>query len=385
MAPTDEALGRANEVVATYGSSIRSFFQAEKRDELTSVLFDVPRRSLLGWHCLYRHAPEFLAELWAQTTPEDFGRRMARPGTRPYQLQLAILALGFLAARQHLMMDQGLSSGDPLPGEDVGRTVELIVNLERIQRSYRADGSLVPDETGQTTRILSGPDLEQAVALLEPAEEEWYQQIRQAVAKLQMYAFLFHGEQRDGVFGHGPYDVDGATVFFREINDLHNDYVPWAISEPRSPVPNVVVCYQAHDVTVSCDVFGSLVADPHDFAGRLDAVAILTASEGELRRLEADEVEAVQQAAAVGTRLLFGKMAKWEEEYKLRYGGPLFANHMKTFFDLGGIEGSVGDRLMSTFEATAKELTEGILQRDTAAVWKHMARGETDCFWPVVR
>src|SRR4051794_24429038 len=125
MGPTDEALARANEVVATYGSSIRSFFQAEKRDELTSVLFDVPRRSLLGWHCLYRHAPEFFAELWAQTTPEDFGRRMARPGTRPYQLQLAILALGFLAARQHLMMDQGLSIGDPLPGEDVDRTIEF--------------------------------------------------------------------------------------------------------------------------------------------------------------------------------------------------------------------------------------------------------------------
>ncbi len=104
MATNEEALDRANEVMAAYGSSIRSFFQAEKRDELTSVLFDVPRRSLLGWHCLYRHAPEFFNELWRETTPEDFGRRMAQLGTRPYQLQLAILALGFLAARQHLLM-----------------------------------------------------------------------------------------------------------------------------------------------------------------------------------------------------------------------------------------------------------------------------------------
>jgi hypothetical protein len=385
MASGDEALARANEAVAAWGSSIRSFFQAEKRDELTSVLFDVPRRSLLGWHCLYRHAPDFFAEVWAQTTPEDFGRRMAQPGTRPYQLQLAILALGFLAARQHLMMDQGLSMGDPLPGEDVDRTVEFILNLERMQRSYRVDGTLVPDETGHTTRILAGGDLERAAALLEPADPERYQPIRQAVAKLQMYAFLFHGEQRDGVFGHGPYDVDGSTVFFREINDLQNDYVPWALSEPRSPVPNVVVVYRVHDVTVTCDVFGSLVADPHDFSDRLDAVAILTAAGHDLRRLDDGEVEAVQQAAAVGTRVLFGTMAKWDDDYKLQYGGPLFANHMKTFFDLQGIDGSIGDRLLSTFEATAGELVQGILQRDTAAVWKHMARGGTDCFWPVSR
>jgi len=385
MAPDDEALRRANEVVAVYGASIRSFFQAEKRDELTSVLFDVPRRSLLGWHCLYRHAPDFFAELWAQTTPEAFGRRMARPGTRPYQLQLAILALGFLAARQHLMMDQGLSSGDRLPGEDVDRTVEFILNLERIQRSYRIDGALVPDEAGRTTRILDPGDLASAAALLESVDQDRYQLIRQTVAKLQMFAFLFHGEQRDGVFGHGPYDVDGSTVFFREINDLQNDYVPWALDEPRSPVPNVVVVYQTHDVAVSCDVFGSLVADPHDFGDRLDAVAILTARDSELRRLERDEVDAVQQAAAVGTRTLYGKMARWEEEYKLRYGGPLFANHMKTFFDLQGVDGSIGARLMDTFETTAQELVGDILQRDTAAVWKHMARGETDCFWPVAR
>jgi hypothetical protein len=385
MAPGDEALARANEVVAAYGASIRSFFQAEKRDELTSVLFDVPRRSLLGWHCLYRHAPEFFAELWAQTTPEEFGRRMARPGTRPYQLQLAILALGFLAARQHLLMDRGLAMGDPLPGEDVDRTVEFVLNLERMQRSYRIDGTLVPDETGFTTRILAAADLERVAARLEPTDPERYQPIRQAVAKLQMFAFLFHGEQRDGVFGHGPYDVNGATVFFREINDLQNNYVPWALDEPRSPVPNVVVAYQVDDVRVTCDVFGSLVADPHDFADRLEAVAILTAGAGDLRPLDGEEVEAVQQAAALGTRKLFGTMARWDDEYKLRYGGPLFANHMKTFFDLQGIDGTIGDRLMDTFEESAKELCAGILQRDTTAVWKHMARGATDCFWPVVR
>jgi len=385
MASGDEGLARANEAVAAWGASIRSFFQAEKRDELTSVLFDVPRRSLLGWHCLYRHAPDFFAELWRETTPEAFGRRMARPGARPYQLQLAILALGFLGARQHLLMDQGLSMGDALPGEDVDRSVEFLLNLERMQRSYRVDGTLVPDETGQTTRILDPAALTGAAALLQPVDADRYALIRQTVAKLQMFAFLFHGEQRDGVFGHGPYDVDGATVFFREINDLQNDYVPWALDEPRSPVPNVVVVYRTHDVKVTCDVFGSLVAEPHDFGEQLDAVAILTADAGELRPLDDGEVDAVQQAAALGTRLLFGKMAKWEEEYKLRYGGPLFANHMKTFFDLQGIDGSIGDRLMDTFEATAQGLVGDILQRDTTVVWKHMAWGETDCFWPVVR
>ena len=384
--PADNQLARANEVVAAFGSAVRSFFQAEKRDELTSVLFDVPRRSLLGWHCLYRHAPDFLDELWARTTPEEFGRCMARPGARPYQLQLAILGLGFLGARQQLLMDQGLSRGDPLPGEDVGRTVGFLLTWERLQRSYRVDGTLLPDETGATTRILDAPGLQRVVERLEPVDEERFALIRQAVAKLQMYAFLFHGEQRDGVFGHGPYDAgDGSVVFLREINDLQNDYVPWAVDGASSPVPNVVVAYRTSGVAIRCDLFGSLVAEPHDFAERVEGVAVLTAGDGgRLRRLEDEEVVAVKQAAATGTKTLFSRMAAWSDEYKLRYGGPLFANHLKTFFDLAEIDGSIGTRLMTTFEATADELCQGILQRDTAGVWKHMAWGDDDCFWPVV-
>lgn len=385
MGLSEDSLARANGVVAAFGRAVRAFFQAEKRDELTSVLFDVPRRSLLGWQCLYRHAPEFLGELWARTTPEEFGRRMARPGARPYQLQLAILGLGYLGARQQLLLDQGLYRGDPLPGEDVERTVDFLLTWERLQRSYRVDGTLLPGETGAVTRILDGPGLERVVDRLEPVDDERFGLIRRAVAKLQMYAFLFHGEQRDGVFGHGPYDAgDGSLVFLREINDLQNDYVPWAADGAASPVPNVVVAYRTRGVEVHCDLFGSLVAEPHDFADRVEAVAIFTAGDGTLRRLDNDEVAAVEQAAAKGTRSLFATMAAWSDDYKLRYGGPLFANHMKTFFDLAGIDGSIGDRLMTTFEATADDLCAGILQRDTAGVWRHMARGEDDCFWPVV-
>src|SRR5438874_8899796 len=163
MAVSDESLARANDVVAAVGSSVRSFFRAEKRDELTSVLFDVPRRSLLGWHCLYRHAPDLLAEVWKGTGPDEFGRRMRRPGSRPYQLQLAILALGYLGARQHLLLDLGLTRGDPLPGEDVDVTVRFLDDWARLQRSYRGDGTLLPVEADAATRILDPGDVEGVV------------------------------------------------------------------------------------------------------------------------------------------------------------------------------------------------------------------------------
>ncbi|MGH2938817.1 MAG: hypothetical protein ACRDPE_11945 [Solirubrobacterales bacterium] len=69
---------------------------------------------------------------------------------------------------------------------------------------------------------------------------------------------LLHGEQRDGIFGHGPYDLgDGTVLYCREFNDLRNDDLPWAATEVRNWVGNVVVAYVARDVEVICDMFGS--------------------------------------------------------------------------------------------------------------------------------
>ncbi len=81
------------------------------------MLFDLPRRSLLGWFALYEHQAGFLRELMDHMAPEEIGRRMKTPGTRPYHLQLFIIMCSHFLARQQRMLDLGLSEGDPFPEE----------------------------------------------------------------------------------------------------------------------------------------------------------------------------------------------------------------------------------------------------------------------------
>jgi phosphohistidine swiveling domain-containing protein len=381
---TPEAIERANATILEIGDVMRTFFRAEKREQLTSVMFDVPRRSMLGWNCVYADGPMFVRELLQHTTPEDLGRMMRMVGTRPYQLQLGLLFLSYLGARQQRMLDAGLSDGEPFADEDIGNTIEFMDFCERVQRSYRGDGTLTPERAGYTTRILDDDTVGEVASMLAPARAEQFRPMQRTLGILEMYAFLLHGEQRDGVFGRGPYDIgDGSQMFIREINDLQNDYLPWAATDAQNPHANVIFAYQA-DVQVACDVFGTLVVRSAGLDERLRATSVMTREGSELRPLSQSELQLAEKAASAATREMYRAVAAWSEEYKLEYGGPLFANHMKTFFDLAGVDNGVGVRLMDTFERTASEIGPGLLSAPVPTVWQHMAHGEGRCFFPIV-
>ena len=57
----------------------------------------------------------------------------------------------------------------------------------------------------------------------------------------------------------------------------------------RIPVANVAVAHVAHDVELSCDMFGSMTVEPHELADRLERIVVLTNEGGQLRELEEDE------------------------------------------------------------------------------------------------
>lgn len=385
MTPAATELDRVNAAVLQVGEEMRAFFTAEKRDQLRSVLFDVPRRSMLGWNCIYLHGPELIRELRGHVTPEELASRMRSLGIRPYQLQVALLFLGYLGGRQQRILDLGIAEGEPLPDEDTESAIEFLDFSERLARSYRGDGTLTPGEAGAQTRVLDADALEEVRALLEPAREDRFAPMQRCLATLEMYAFMLHGEQRDGVFGHGPYELEGTSrLFLREVNDLQNDYLPWASTEARNPFANVVCAYEADDVKLSCDVFGTLTVDSPDLERRLRASAALTRDGGDLRRLGEDELEAAQAAAAAAIREMYKQFAGWSERYKLEYGGPLFANHMKTLFDLAGVDDGIGGRLMESFESIANETGAALLEAEVPTVWQHMVRGEGPCFYPIV-
>ncbi|MGH2938818.1 MAG: hypothetical protein ACRDPE_11950 [Solirubrobacterales bacterium] len=58
----------------------------------------------------------------------------------------------------------------------------------------------------------------------------------------------------------------------------------------------------------------------------------MTNDNGAPRAIEAEEVEAIQNAAADGREELFMRAVESGDAYKIAYGAPLFANRLKPFW-----------------------------------------------------
>jgi len=377
-------ISRVNELIHLFGESQKADMRAERRESMKSVLFDLPRRSSLGWQCLYEHEVPFLHELSEQIAPEEVGRRMRTIGSRPYALQPFIAMCTYLGARQQRMLDLGLGQGQQFPEEDVESLAFLVDWWERVQRAYRSDGKRLPSEAGATLRILDAGVIEEVSARLRRVSDERLTAVRRMAATLQLYAFILHGEQRDGTFGHGPYEGPaGTTLFLMEFNDLRNDYLPWARTASRCPYPNVVVAYAARDIEVRCDMFGSAVVSPLEFADRVTGLAVLTNDAGRIESIDDEAVTEIQHAAADAGEELYLKALEWDDRYKIGYGAPLFANHVKPFFDLAGAGGDVGKRIMQACQSTADRMVDELLGREVPSVWGHMGATQGEFYWPV--
>lgn len=386
-APAEISVARVNELIHLFGENQKAGMRAEKRSAMSSVLFDLPRRSPLGWRCLHDSQDPFLRELAAHLPPEELGRRMRTPGCRPYALQPFILVCSYLGHRQQRMLELGLRMGDPFPEEKPEELTFLMDFWARLQGAYRSDDALLPGEAGWSLPILDDGQVEELAALVRPPGDEDEAAVRRMAATLELYGFMLHGEQRDGIFGHGPYRrADGSILFCREFNDLRNEYLPWAATAVRNPFDNVVVAYLARDVEVICDMFGTMRVEPHEFADRLAGLVVLTREGGELRALEPGEITEVQRCAAEAQEELYMKAVEWDDNYKIAYGAPLFANHLKPFFDLAEMPGreDAAKRLMDACEETARLHAAEMLGVEMPVIWKHFAEGEDDLYWPMV-
>ena len=375
---------RTNELIRLFGESQYADMRVERRESMRSVLFDLPRRSPLGWQCLYEHAPAFLREVGERMTPEEIGSRMRTVGSRPYALQPFIFVCSYLGARQMRMLELGLSQGDPFAEERPEDLAFIMDFWARLMGAYRSDDVLLPRQADGSLPILDEPVVAALSERAHPASEDDRTAIRRMAATLELFNFILHGEQRDGIFGHGPYEVDGGSVLLaKEFNDLRNEYMPWARTDTRVPLANVVVIQVAHDVEVNCDMFGSMTIHPHEIDDRLERVAVLTNEGGELRDVDIEEVVGIQQAAADAQEELFLKAVEWDERYKIEYGAPMFANHLKPFLDVAGLGDDASRRLMEACQGTADRMIDEMLEVELPPIWGQMANPQGDFYWPM--
>jgi hypothetical protein len=372
-----------NGLIATFGEHHKTALRAEKRASASSPLFDLLRRSLVGYHLKWDHTAAFLREVAEVLSPEEVGRRMKRPGMRPYYMQHFLLMQDILSGRQQRMLELGLAPGDPFPGERLDDLAFVADFWERSCRAYRNDGGLFP-AADRSQPILDEVGVAEVTALLEPFDADVYRRARRVLATLDGYSFLAHGEQRDGIFGHGPYDgADGTVLFLKEVNDLRNDLLPWTQTATRNLLDNVVFAYECRDVQVTCDFFGGIVAEPLDYTDRIERFVVLTNDGGSLRTVPQEEWSGIVEAATEATNEIYFDVVGWDPRMKAGYGAMLFANHLKPFCDLAGIDAN--DRLAAAARDTVDRYLDEVLAGPPAPlVMVHWGTTEGPLFWPAV-
>jgi len=379
-------LDELNGYVKHFGASQKAFMRSENRALLRSVLFDVPRRSSVGWHCYYDRAPAMLRRLVQEQSAEEIGRCMRRLCSRPYYLQLSILMCSYFGARQQLLLDHGLSPGQPFPEERPDDALFMVDFWRRVTRAYRSDGLLLPDEAGDTQPVLPADTVVQLNEQLDSTTRDVHQRLRRMAATLELYVFILHGEQRDGLFAHGPYDVGGGCqLVVQEFTDLQNDFLPWAATRARNPYPHLALVRRTKGVQGRFDLFGGVLWSAPDLGPHVEAEGLFTRTADEsIVSVSLDELEQIESCAAAAQNELFLKAAEWSPRFKAEYGVHLFANHLRAFFELCSLGGEWDEYIRSEFEASAADVLDSLLEDDEPpSIWKFMATTDGDFFWPI--
>lgn len=372
-----------NSLIARFGAAHRVTMQAERRATMSSALFDLPRRSSLGWEAIYEHAGALVSELAAVIEPEELGRRMRGLGCRPYTMQPFILACGYLAGRQQHLLDAGVKPGEGYRGDDPQEIEQVVGYWAGMLHGQRDGNSLMPEENDGVTCILDPSDIEIVQDHLRPVDDLVLSAARKMAATLDLYAFILHGEQRDGIGGHGPYHLpDGSTLFIKEFNDLRNKNLPWASTEVSNTYENVILAYTARDVTVRCNLFGSMVVEPHDLGGRITGLAVMTRDSTGVHNV-GHAVESIREAASLAQEELYMRAITWDDRYRITYGAALFANHFEPLFTAAGIDGSY-PRIEAAFEGTADRIIDELDVEDLPSIWSHFGEKVGNFYCPVI-
>jgi hypothetical protein len=353
-------VAQVDEVIAAWGAAQSETMRNESRASLASDLFDIRGRTWVGFECYYEAAAPLLQELVSRSVPpEEIGRRMKVPGSRPYYLQLFLLMSNYLGSREERVLQHGTAPdmSDPAAYEQLRVLVEFFT---RTTMAYRNDGAIVPGPPENDQRILGEAWVARCVELLGPPTE--LEAIKRMSAMLSLYSFMLHGEQRDGQFDHGPYPgPDGTQIIVREFNDLRNTYLPWSEREARLPYSNVCVAYACRGASMRFTIFATATTSPADLAPHVEGVAAFARVGEELHRLDAAEMATIATLAQQLQLAIYRRVVRWDAIERSRYGLYLYANSLAPFLTVAGCDDLVAD-MTSRFEEignrVACELTE---------------------------
>jgi hypothetical protein len=379
-----------NQLIDLFGQSVKHFFRDQQRSAMTSPMFNLPGRLVLGSHCYYENLPQLLGEIRSRAKEQDIGRGMKNLCMRPNYVHLNSLALGYLVGREQARLS-GTDTKD-----DFDRTHSVMEFWSQVTRSCRNDGLLLPDEADFTVPILPAETVSELNGRLRgDLPDTLRRQIHRLVATLELYTFILHGEARVGVSHHGPYPVNGVdgdggngdvgdTLVVKELIGLREDFYPWAQMEARLPYDNIACVMRFHDVRSKIVLFGTLTTQPRDYAQSVAAEALFVVKDGVYHPLPDDEIPNLTQTAADAQLELYRRVIDWDDKYRIEYGADLYGYLLKSFADSLGFGEAFGHTIRACFgESIERHLDDLYSGRERAWVLEHIATTNGPIFSPL--
>ena len=91
----------------------------------------------------------------------------------------------------------------------------------------------------------------------------------------------------------------------------------------------------------------------------------------------------MRDAASESTNEIYFRVVDWEQAYRYEYGAYLFANHVKAFLDLAGIDAD--DRLREAARETIARRGPAVgAGPEVPAAMVHWGTTDGSFIWPVV-
>jgi hypothetical protein len=374
-------LEHVNSLIHRFGDGVRSFFRDQQRSSMTSPMFNLPGRLVLGSHCYHEQLPALLPEILQRADAASIGRRMRRLCARPNLVHVNSLALGYLVGREQSRLMGGSQDDD---FETVASVMEF---WEGVALSSREDGHCLPEESGGALPSLTDADVEEfASNLRDDLSATLRARIRRLLATFELYTFILHGEARVGVFHHGPYALpDGDCLVVKELIGLREDYYPWAGLASRLPIDHLACVMRLRGVRPRLVMFGTLTTEPRDYVPHIVSEALFAVEADTIRPLADVEIDDLTALAARAQMDLYRQLITWDDRYRVAYGAELYGGLLKSFADDLGFGEAFGrtirERFADSVQLHLQDLCSGV---EPPRVLEHIAATQGPMFAPLM-
>jgi len=379
-----QIVGDINRDIAAFERHFRKFLRGEDRANLQSVLFNVPGRLVAGCWADYENMGQVFRDVFARIKPAEIGRRMKNTAARPGVFHITCLLVSYLIARQQEIL---LYKTAGRPYSDEARIEEMHLLFDAgctILQTARNDGMRFPGENQDTMPLLDEAAQQELASRLTPPSPTEITQRRRAWATLTAYNFLFHGELRDGIFNHGPYDLGaGRFLLVKELTDLHNNFFPWVKELCEAPV-GLVRALVFKDVRFHFDVLGGVATQPLTADDRIVVDGFFEVSSGQLSPCDDARTNAILETVNENTSVLYEEFSSWDDASKLRYGTLLHANFLRGFWEELPATPELVHRAIEGYSQSGEKHLAELADRKMPLVMEHIATTPDALFSPLL-